>query len=96
MSPFVILMTAQILSASPSEKIPDLSTIKSMLPSMTRSGIYIIAQKYGGTDPHGDDPHGDDPHDEQHDPKLPANADKTGKAPKDVYGGQVPNSKEPY
>ena len=23
----------------------------------------VIAQKYGGSDPHGDDPHGDDPHD---------------------------------
>lgn len=94
MSPFVILMTAQILSASPCEKIPDLSTIKSAIIPLT--GTYIIAQKYGGTDPHGDDPHGDDPHDEQHDSKMPANQDKTGKAPKDVYGGQVPNSKEPY
>ncbi len=93
MSPFVILMTAQILSASPSDKIPDLSTIKSSLPL---KGIYIIAQKYGGSDPHGPDPHGDDPHDEVHDAKLPANSDKTGKAPKDVYGGDVPNSKEPY
>jgi len=56
-----------------------------------------IAQKYGGSDPHGDDPHGDDPHDEIHDPGLPANADRSvGKAPKDVYGGQVPNDQKPY
>lgn len=56
-----------------------------------------IAQKYGGSDPHGDDPHGDDPHDEIHDAELPANADRSiGKAPKDVYGGTVPNSQQPY
>jgi hypothetical protein len=56
-----------------------------------------IAQKYGGSDPHGDDPHGDDPHDEVHDPELPANADRSiGKAPKDVYGGSIPNSQQPY
>lgn len=56
-----------------------------------------LAQKYGGTHPHGDDPHGEDPHDEIHDPDLPANADRNiGKAPKDVYGGMVPNSQKPY
>ncbi|MDZ4833052.1 MAG: hypothetical protein SGJ27_04555 [Candidatus Melainabacteria bacterium] len=56
-----------------------------------------IAQKYGGTDPHGPDPHGDDPHDEIHDPGLPANADRNvGKAPKDVYGGTVNNDQKPY
>ncbi len=56
-----------------------------------------IAQKYGGTDPHGDDPHGDDPHDEIHDSELPANANRNvGKAPKDVYGGTVPNDQKPY
>lgn len=57
----------------------------------------IVAQKYGGTHPHGDDPHGDDPHDEIHDPRLPANKDRNfGKAPKDVYGGTVPNDQKPY
>ncbi len=57
----------------------------------------VVAQKYGGTDPHGDDPHGDDPHDEIHDPKLPANAERNfGKATKDVYGDVVPNSQQPY
>lgn len=62
-----------------------------------RDHINEIAQKYGGSDPHGDDPHGDDPHDEIHDPELPANADRSiGKAPKDVYGGTVPNSQQPY
>ncbi len=60
-------------------------------------GQYIIAQKYGGTDPHGPDPHGDDPHDEQHDRKLPANQERSnGKAPKDVYGDRYPNSQAPY
>ncbi len=59
--------------------------------------LIFIAQKHGADDPHGDDPHGDDPHDEQHDPGLPANeAKKEHKAPKDVYGGNVPNSDKPY
>lgn len=59
--------------------------------------ILLIAQKYGGEDPHGADPHGDDPNDEQHDPGLPANKEqKAHKAPKDVYGNEYPNSKEPY
>lgn len=57
----------------------------------------LIAQKYGGADPHGDDPHGDDPHDENHDKGLPANKDRSqGKAPKDVYGDKYPNSQQPY
>lgn len=56
----------------------------------------VPLQKYGG-DPHGPDPHGDDPRDEQHDPDLPANQDRSkGKAPKDVYGGQYPNGQAPY
>ena len=56
----------------------------------------VPLQKYGG-DPHGPDPHGDDPSDEQHDPGLPANQDRSkGKAPKDVYGGQYPNDQAPY
>lgn len=56
----------------------------------------LIAQKYGG-DPHGDDPHGDDPHDETHDGDLKANEDRGfDKAPRDVYGGVVPNSQAPY
>ncbi len=60
-------------------------------------GQYIIAQKYGGLDPHGPDPHGDDPHDENHDSKLPANQERSnGKAPKDVYGGKYPNDQAPY
>lgn len=59
--------------------------------------VLLIAQKYGGADPHGADPHGDDPHDEQHDPGLPANQEqKANKAPKDVYGGAVPNDQAPY
>ena len=61
-----------------------------------QSADLIPLQKYGG-DPHGPDPHGDDPRDEQHDDKLPANQDRSqGKAPKDAYGGQYPNSQAPY
>ena len=57
----------------------------------------LIAQKYAGSDPHGDDPHGDDPHEEQHDDNMKANADqKANKAPKDEYGGTVPNTQAPY
>ncbi|HEY9678481.1 MAG TPA: hypothetical protein V6C76_10760 [Drouetiella sp.] len=57
----------------------------------------LVAQKYGGSDPHGDDPHGGDPHDENHDDKLPANAHRDDqKAPRDVYGGTVPNGQAPY
>ncbi len=56
----------------------------------------VPLQKYGG-DPHGPDPHGDDPRDEQHDPGLPANQDRSnGKAPRDVYGGHYPNDQAPY
>lgn len=63
----------------------------------TQNQPQVVAQKYGGADPHGDDPHGDDPHDEVHDPKLPANQAKSAsKAPRDVYGDQVPNSQQPY
>jgi len=59
--------------------------------------LILIAQKHAGADPKGPDPHGDDPHDEQHDPGLPANQDRNeGKAPKDVYGGEVPNGQQPY
>jgi hypothetical protein len=59
--------------------------------------VILIAQKYGGEDPHGADPHGDDPNDEIHDKELPANKEqKAHKAPKDVYGGEYPNSQAPY
>jgi hypothetical protein len=57
----------------------------------------IIADSHGGEEPHGADPHGDDPHDEIHDKELPSNeAKKEWKAPKDPYGGSVPNTREPY
>lgn len=57
----------------------------------------ISQSKYEGMDPHGADPHGDDPRDEQHDQRLPANQDRNiGKAPRDNYGGNVPNSQQPY
>jgi hypothetical protein len=61
------------------------------------SQSILIAQKYAGSDPHGDDPHGCDPHDEQHDANLPANqAQDAQKAPKDEYGGTIPNSQSPH
>ncbi|MBX9942061.1 MAG: hypothetical protein K2Y32_22540 [Candidatus Obscuribacterales bacterium] len=51
----------------------------------------------GGGDPHGPDPRGPDPRNEVHDPNLPANKEREqGKAPRDVYGGQVPNDRRPY
>jgi hypothetical protein len=63
----------------------------------TNPSLIIIADAHGGEDPHGDDPHGDDPHDEYHDKGLPANEEKKHwKAPKDAYGGEAPNTKEPY
>lgn len=59
--------------------------------------VLLIAQKYDGADPKGADPHGPDPNDENHDPGLPANQEqKAHKAPKDVYGGSVPNGQQPY
>ncbi len=59
---------------------------------------YIVAQKYPGNRyPYSPDPKGDDPHDEVHDPDLPANAAaKAAKPPSDVYGGTIPNGKNPY
>jgi hypothetical protein len=77
----------------------NLSVVKSvpLSPIARAKQELIIAQKYGGTDPHGPDPHGDDPRDEVHDSKMPANAERSnGKAPKDVYGGKVPNDQAPY
>jgi hypothetical protein len=57
----------------------------------------VPLQKYGSSDPHGEDPHGDDPHDEVHDKHMRSNEDeKARKAPKDVYGGEYPNTQAPY
>lgn len=65
------------------------------LPGASQSNM-IKLQKHGG-DPSGPDPHGPDPKDEQHDADLPANRDRSqGKAPRDVYGDQVPNGRTPY
>ena len=59
--------------------------------------LILIAQKYAGDDPHGPDPHGDDPNDEQHPRDMPSNKEqKEYKAPKDVYGGDIPNTQAPY
>lgn len=70
--------------------------IKPTVAQMMQSQ-WLIAQKYAGNDPAGDDPHGGDPHDEVHDDKLPANEHRGDhKAPKDVYGGTVPNGQQPY
>lgn len=95
MSSMAVLLTVS-LASSPAA----LNSVKDVTlnpPAVKKcQGMYIIAQKYGGLDPHGPDPHGDDPHDEYHDKQLPANKDKTGKAPKDVYGGRYPNDQQPY
>lgn len=67
--------------------------------SPSNSGLpgQLPLQKYGSSDPHGDDPHGDDPHDEKHDKHMKSNEDeKARKAPKDVYGGDYPNTQAPY
>lgn len=95
MSSFALVLTLSLVGAPQAiDSVKDVT----LNPPVARKlhGLYIIAQKYGGQDPHGPDPHGDDPHDEVHDKKLPANQDKTGKAPKDVYGGKVPNDQAPY
>jgi len=89
-----ILVSVAITNAT-----ANLSDVKSVTlsPIARAKQELIIAQKYGGADPKGPDPHGDDPHDEVHDSKMPANQDKNiGRAPKDVYGGSVPNSQAPY
>jgi len=60
--------------------------------------VYIVAQKYPSNRyPYSPDPKGDDPSDEVHDPDLPANeAADAARPPKDVYGGAIPNGKNPY
>jgi hypothetical protein len=102
----LMLISAVVCSATGYGVAVGISKIRIHEPTEARTSMKghdsvrtnaIIAQKYGGSDPHGDDPHGDDPHDEQHDPQLPANqARSTGKAPRDVYGGDIPNSQQPY
>lgn len=70
---------------------------KKSLAQLMQDGVLIIAQKYGGTDPAGDDPHGPDPHDETYDSKMPANRERnSNRAPRDVYGDQLPNNQQPY
>lgn len=76
--------------------------IASGLPALAAKPVIfsgesqVKLQKYGG-DPKGPDPHGPDPRDEQHDDALPANRDRDqGRAPRDVYGDQFPNSRAPY
>ena len=57
----------------------------------------MIVQQYGADDPHGEDPHGVDPHEEYHDETLPAyEAQDKYKAPDNVYGSDVTNTKAPY
>ena len=63
----------------------------------TNPSLILIADSHAGEDPHGDDPHGGDPHDEQHDGGLQSNQDENNRpAPQDPYGGNVPNSRQPY
>lgn len=94
----MIVVLATAVACAPVSAGLSLNKIQ-IKPSIAQimQGQWVIAQKYNGADPHGDDPHGDDPHDEQHDGSLPANQDRgIGKAPKDVYGGTVPNDQKPY
>lgn len=92
MNPVIpVVVTSLFLSA------PQLSLETGKAGLEHKAGCGLIAQKYGGSDPHGPDPHGDDPHDEQHDPGLPANKEqKARKAPRDVYGGDIYNDPSPY
>lgn len=70
--------------------------VQAAKPTIFSGESHVKLQKYGG-DPKGPDPHGPDPRDEQHDDGLPANRDRDqGRAPKDVYGDQFPNSRAPY
>lgn len=97
MSSMVVALAAAVACAPVAnsfslEKIQIKPTVAQIMQTQ-----WVIAQKYAGADPHGDDPHGGDPSDEQHDGNLPANADRSvGKAPRDVYGGTVPNDQRPY
>lgn len=78
-----------------SGKLQNDTQLNCNLPAHTQSPM-IKLQKHGG-DPAGPDPRGPDPRDEQHDADLPANKDRNqGRAPKDVYGDQVPNGRTPY
>lgn len=94
----MILVLATAVACAPASAGFSLNKIQ-IKPSIAQimQSQVLLAQKYAGADPHGDDPHGGDPHDEQHDDKLPANQDRSvGKAPRDVYGGTVPNGQQPY
>ena len=95
MNPVLLLVVASVACS-----IPGAATIvktEKALSTAQRPALLLIAQKYDGEDPHGCDPHGADPHDENHDKSLPANKEqKKYKAPPDVYGGDVPNSRSPY
>lgn len=86
-----------------------LSSTLSLIPSQmelssysfdnsSKPDVYIVAQKYPSNRyPYSPDPKGDDPSDEVHDPGLPANqAADDARPPKDVYGGAIPNGKNPY
>jgi hypothetical protein len=75
------------------------SSVTWLAASQAIAGAHPQAVKLqkGGGDPHGPDPRGPDPRNEVHDPSLPANRDRDiGKAPRDVYGDQVPNDRKPY
>ncbi|MBY0357771.1 MAG: hypothetical protein K2W82_07200 [Candidatus Obscuribacterales bacterium] len=68
-----------------------------VLAASQKKGLVLIAQKYQDEDPHGPDPRGFDPHDEIHDKTMPAYMEqKANKAPKEVYGRDVPNTRIPY
>lgn len=95
MSSLAVILAAAVVCAPVSSSVTN-TDFKTVVSKVDFKSTILIAQKYGGSNPHGEDPHGDDPHEEQHDSSMPANQDKTGKAPKDVYGGNYPNTQAPY
>jgi len=96
MNPLVPLVLVSAVAFDPGMSRLTGDTIKATF-AKAETVRLIIAQQYGGQDPHGPDPHGDDPHDEQHDPGLPSNKEnKSNKAPKNVYGKDIYNDPNPY
>ncbi len=96
----IILSTAVLLAPAATLGINSPNQDEKVLEvkkAFSQNSPLLIAQKYGGTDPHGPDPHGDDPHDETYDSKMPANQKRNfNRAPKDVYGDKLPNNQQPY
>lgn len=93
-----LIALSSTLSLIPSQGALSDSGFSSSFDNSAKPTVYIVAQKYPGNRyPYSPDPKGDDPHDETHDPDLPANqAADAARPSKDVYGGAIPNGKNPY